>query len=101
MFRWLATCLLLCAGAVGLVILAARAASPRPQVDLTPDPPAATGDPKTDSGINKLIAVGSPSGMGSSTLLVIPGGRQGVVERREGPGERDGKLVVLGREFHK
>jgi WD40 repeat protein len=97
MFRWLAICLLLCAAAVGLVALAAAPFSQR--LIRAAEPASDAGDSRPGSGNLGVVTLDARSGMGSNSLLVIPDGHLTAVQRREVPSEREGRLMVVGREL--
>ena len=71
MFRWLALCLVLCAGAFALVAMATGAFLPRnPQTDAVAPPPA--GETAVEAGV-QAAAPGEGAGRGGA--IVRPGRR--------------------------
>ncbi len=92
MFRWLALCLVLCAGAFALVAMATGAfnahAQP-PQVD--PLPPTSTEDAPAD-----LVKPAAGAELGRGGAVFIKDARLTAIEREEVPSQHDGTMLVVG-----
>ena len=92
MFRWLALCVVLCAGAFALVALATgaflpRKASAEETVSLASD--AST----TDESVQPAAA---GQGVGRGGAIVLSNARLTPIEREDAPSQHDGTILVIG-----
>src|SRR5689334_12136748 len=88
MFRWLALCLVLCAGAFALVALATGAFIPATPPG--PEPVTAAGPAPTG---NDTIEV-TGGGLGHSSI-VLPQAHLTAIEREEAPSQKDGTILLV------
>ncbi len=92
MFRWLALCLVLCAGAFALVALATGAFLPRnPQTDAVAPPPA--GETAVEAGV-QAAAPGEGAGRGGA--IVLSNAHLAAIEREDVPSQHDGTILFIG-----
>src|SRR5579884_2976897 len=98
MFRWLAICLLLCAGAVVLIPLSVGK-NPKDvllgYVQAGGQPPAPP--PLTDKIPDAPVTITVESHLGAQAI-VVPDGRIAPLEKQDVPAQRDGKLLFIGTE---
>ena len=93
MFRWLALCLVLCAGAFALVALATGAFLPKnTHADELPPPPP--GLSTTDEGVQPAAGAGAGAGRGGA--IVLSNARLTPIEREDAPSQHDGIVLVVG-----
>src|SRR5690242_9501486 len=93
MFRWLALCLVLCAGVFALVALATGAFNkPLP----LPEGEEATSAPDAASQGGDATVQQVAGGPGRSSAIVLHQARLTPIEREEVPAQRDGTILVIG-----
>ncbi len=92
MFRWLALCLVLCAGAFALVAMATGAFNPPPP-PAAPDLPPVT---SAEAAPNDAVQAAAGAGLGHGGAVYIKDARLTAIEREEVPSQHDGTMLVVG-----
>ena len=93
MFRWLALCLVLCAGAFALVAMATGAFN-RPRRRRSRSSRCRPPAPRTCP--NEPVQVPSGAGLGRGGAVFIKDARLTAIEREEVPSQHDGTMLVVG-----
>ncbi len=92
MFRWLALCLVLCAGAFALVAMATGAFNHRVESAVVePLRPTSTEDAPAD-----LVKPAAGAELGRGGAVFIKDARLTAIEREEVPSQHDGTMLVVG-----
>jgi WD40 repeat protein len=93
MFRWLALCLVLCAGVFALVALATGAFSKQPP---PPDGAGPTAADTASQDADDMVRPVNAGGVGRGGAIILHQARLTSIEREEVPAQHDGTILVIG-----